>query len=74
MAPFTVTTTGFPVSKVKAAGLPPEVHLHNNGDGTGTISGTPKTTASATTDAVTITASSKAGLAAQTFTLGVGPG
>ncbi|HUD16806.1 MAG TPA: pentapeptide repeat-containing protein, partial [Acidimicrobiales bacterium] len=68
MTPFTVTATGYPVPTLKASGLPPGVKLTDNKNLTGTISGTPKSTA-AGTYTVTITASSKAGTTTQTFTL-----
>jgi hypothetical protein len=42
---FTVTTTGTPVPSITSKGvLPGYVMLMNNGDGTATISGTPRTT------------------------------
>ena len=50
---FTVTTTGSPACALSATGLPAGVTFTDNGDGTGTISGTPTT---AGTSAFTITA------------------
>ncbi len=43
---FAVTTDGGTVTKLKRVGkLPKGLHFHSNGNGTGTISGTPKSTA-----------------------------
>jgi hypothetical protein len=45
MAPFTVTTTGYPVPSLTRTGaLPPGVTFTDNGDGTATITGVPKAT------------------------------
>jgi hypothetical protein len=44
MAPFTVTTTGFPVPSLTRKGaLPSGVTFTDNGNGTATISGVPST-------------------------------
>jgi len=72
MTPFSVTATGYPTPTLKAAGLPYGVHLVDNHNGTGTISGTTRATAAGTYN-VTIIASSKAGSTTQPFTLTVDP-
>jgi len=38
---FSVTTTGFPTPSITSGALPAGVTFHDNGDGTGTLSGTP---------------------------------
>ena len=73
MAPFTVTTTGYPVPGLRASGLPQGVHLTNNLDGTGTISGTPGPRDRTGAYTVTVLASGRAGLTSQTFILTVTP-
>ncbi len=66
---FSVTTNGFPAPKLtKTGGLPPGVTFKDNGDGTATISGTP-TSSAVGSYALTLTAKSPAGTAAQAFTL-----
>ena len=72
MVPFTVSATGYPTPVVKAAGLPYGVHLVDNHNGTGTISGTPRGTAAGAYN-VSIMATSKAGSISQAFTLTVNP-
>ena len=67
MTPFAVTDTGYPVPTLRASGLPSGVKLV-----AGTIEGTPKATAAGTYP-VTITATSGAGSATQTFELTVTP-
>jgi hypothetical protein len=42
---FTVTTSGYPAPSIAAAGLPAGLSFVDNGNGTGTISGTPAATA-----------------------------
>ncbi|MGZ6988492.1 MAG: DUF7933 domain-containing protein, partial [Thermoanaerobaculia bacterium] len=70
---FTVTTTGFPVPAITVTGsLPPGVTFVDNGNGTGTLSGTPGS-GSAPSYPLTFTASNGVNPnAAQTFTLNVG--
>jgi hypothetical protein len=69
MAPFTVTTTGFPVPTLtKTGALPSGVTFTDNGNGTATISGVPKATQGGTY-VVTITARNDQGTVTQTFTL-----
>jgi PKD repeat protein len=66
---FTVTTTGDPAPKItKTGSLPPGVRFTNNGDGTATISGTPRKS-SAGPYPLTLTATNKAGTATLAFTL-----
>jgi hypothetical protein len=65
---FTVTTTGYPVPSFGWSNLPPGVTFTDNGDGTGTLSGTPTT---AGTYAVALTAASAYGSAQQTLTITV---
>ena len=73
MTPFTVSTTGYPAPNLRAAGLPAGITMVDNHNGTATISGTPRSLV-AETYPVTMTASSKAGIVTQHFTLTVGPG
>ena len=69
MAPFTVTTAGFPVpSLTKRGALPSGVTFSDNHNGTATISGNPGATRGGAY-VVTITASNDQGTASQTFTL-----
>jgi hypothetical protein len=65
---FLVTTTGYPLPTIAVSGLPTGLTLTRNGDGTATISGTPKKSGIYT---VTITATNPLGKATQTFTLTV---
>ena len=70
---FTVTTTGFPAPSITRGGsaLPSGVTFTNNGDGTGTLSGSPAA-GTGGTYAITFTATNTAGSSsAQTFTLTV---
>jgi YVTN family beta-propeller protein len=68
---FTVTTHGYPVPSISKTGtMPPGIHFADNGNGTGTISGTPNGTAIGPYT-VTLTAKNKAGTATQSFTLTV---
>jgi hypothetical protein len=64
--PFTITASGYPVPKLTASGLPTGLAMKAS-NGTATISGTP--TAAVGSYAVTITASSTAGIATVTLTL-----
>jgi large repetitive protein len=69
MAPFTVTTTGFPdPTLTKTGALPSGVTFTGSGNGTATIAGVPKATQGGTY-AVTITARNDQGTVTQTFTL-----
>jgi hypothetical protein len=64
---FTVTSTGFPAATISESGtLPNGVHFVNNGNGTGTLSGTP--TAVGTFN-ISFGASNVAGSTNQAFTL-----
>lgn len=69
MTPFTVTSSGYPNAALTETGtLPTGLSFVDNGDGTGTISGTPTGSASGVYT-VTITASNGIGApATQTFT------
>src|SRR5208282_4586897 len=68
---FTVTSTGYPVAAISQTGaLPSGVTLTDNGDGTATLAGTPAA-GSQGTYTLTITASSSAGTATQSFVLTV---
>ncbi|MGH6690172.1 MAG: beta strand repeat-containing protein, partial [Gammaproteobacteria bacterium] len=70
---FTVTTTGFPAPSIARGGvaLPAGVNFVDNGNGTGTLSGTPAA-GTGGTYAITFTASNAAGSSgAQNFTLTV---
>ena len=53
---FAVTSSGFPTAALSAAGLPAGLTFTDNGDGTGTVSGTPASGSSGTYP-VTLTAS-----------------
>ena len=66
---FTVATTGYPVPKLSATGLPAGVSFADNGDGAGTLSGTTAITAG--TYSITVTAASSGGTTTQTITLTV---
>jgi hypothetical protein len=70
---FTVTTTGTPTPSLTETGaLPTGVSFKDNGNGTGTLSGTPAS-GTAANYAITFTASNGIGTAAtQSFTLTVG--
>jgi YVTN family beta-propeller protein len=72
MTPFTVSTSGFPIAKLKATGLPSGVKLTDNADGTATITGTPKLS-SVGVHAGTIRGVSRSGSVMQTFTMIVTP-
>ena len=70
---FTVTTTGFPAASIARGGvaLPSGVSFTSNGNGTGTLTGTPAA-GTGGTYAITFTASNSAGTTlAQSFTLTV---
>lgn len=68
-APFTVTTSGFPApSLVETGTLPPGVTFVDNGDGTGTLSGTPAA-GSAGNYPITFNATNVVNSAVQPFTL-----
>ncbi len=60
MTPLTYTTTGSPQPTLSATGLPAGVTLVDNGDGTGTIAGTPAAGAGGSYDVV-VTATNEAG-------------
>ncbi len=64
---FTVQTTGAPPPTLTSSALPPGVAFHDNGNNTGTLSGTNSVTASSY--AITFTATNSAGTATQAFTL-----
>ena len=69
---FDVSATGFPSPSLSESGdLPSGVTFSDNGDGTGSLSGTPGP-GSDGSYAVTITATNGAGTTTQTFTLTVG--
>jgi hypothetical protein len=71
MAPFTITTTGFPVPSLSKNGpLPSGITFTDNHDGTATISGVPKASQGGPY-VITLTASNNQGSATQTFTLTV---
>jgi YVTN family beta-propeller protein len=66
---FTITTTGYPAPKItRTGGLPSGARFTNNGDGTATISGTPRKSAAGTYP-LRLTATNKAGTATQAFTV-----
>lgn len=68
-ASFPVTTTGYPAPAISHSGvLPTGVFLHDNGDGSATLYGTPNASG---TFAFTVTAANSAGSANQNFTLTV---
>jgi hypothetical protein len=68
---FTVTTIGSPTPTLNVTGtLPPNVSFLDNGNGTGTLSGTPAA-GTAGTHTFTITATNSAGTTPQLFTLHV---
>ncbi len=69
ITPFTVTTTGYPLPKLKAK-LPKGLTFTVNPDGSGTIAGTPVATDTGIY-AVAIGASNKAGATTQTLNLSV---
>lgn len=52
----TVTTTGLPVPSITSSGAPSWVNVHDNGDGTATVSGTPPFGSAGTTVSVPLTA------------------
>ena len=68
MNPFTVTTTGYPVSGLDERGSIDGLTFTDNGDGTATINGTPTNKGTFT---ITINAHSSYGNASQTFTITV---
>jgi hypothetical protein len=73
---FTVTTSGFPaaaLSVTSSPALPSGVTFKNNGDGTGTLAGTPPA-GSQGSYLLTIKASNSAGTASQSFNLTVNSG
>ena len=65
---FTVTTTGYPAPSFGWSNLPPGITFTDNGNGTGTLSGTPTTAGSYP---VALTATSPYGSAQQTLTITV---
>ena len=66
--PLSYTTTGSPQPTLTATGLPSGVTLQDNGDGTGTISGTPAA-GTGGTYTVTVKATNEAGSGTATLTL-----
>lgn len=78
---FTVETTGYPAARLTAAspghqggrGLPPGISFTDNGDGTGTLSGTPGRLVPGTYPVV-LTARNGHGSSSRTFTLTVAAG
>jgi hypothetical protein len=64
---FTVATTGYPTAALTAGTLPSGVRFSDNGNGTGTLSGT----VAAGIYSVPVTATNNAGTASQTITLTV---
>jgi hypothetical protein len=66
---FTVRTAGYPTPSLKSGSLPAGVSFSDNGDGTGSLSGTTAVTAGTYT--IALTASNAAGSASQTITLTV---
>jgi hypothetical protein len=66
---FTVATTGYPAAALKAGTLPGGVSFSDNGNGTGSLSGTTAITAG--TYSVPVTATNSGGTASQTITLTV---
>jgi hypothetical protein len=66
---YTVATTGYPVPKLTAGTLPAAVNFSDNGNGTGTLSGT--TAIKAGTYTLAVTATNAGGSASQTITLTV---
>ena len=70
---FSVTSSGYPVPTLTLIGSPPPgITFVDNGDGTGTFSGTPTDTTSLVYP-VTLEASSTAGTTTQSMTISVGP-
>ena len=68
---FTMLTTGYPSAALTTTGtLPAGVTFTNNGDGTGTLSGTPSSSAGGLYN-FTVTATNTVGIATQNFTLTV---
>jgi hypothetical protein len=67
---FTVTTSGYPVPRIRKSGSVPGVTFTDNGDGTATISGTPAGSASGPYT-LELTATNSAGTGDQSFTLTV---
>jgi len=63
---YTVATTGYPTAALKAGTLPGGVSFSDNGNGTGTLSGT--TAVAAGTYSVPVTATNTSGTASQTIT------
>jgi hypothetical protein len=66
---YTVAATGYPTAKLSSGTLPAGVGFSDNGNGTGSLSGT--TAVKAGTYTVTITAANAGGTASQTITLTV---
>ena len=66
---FTVAATGYPTAKLTAGTLPAGVSFSDNGNGTGSLSGT--TAVAAGTYPVTVTAANTGGTTSQTITLTV---
>ena len=64
---FTVQTTGAPIPTLTSSALPTGVTFHDNGNNTGTLSGTNAVTPSSYP--ITFTATNIAGTATQSFTL-----
>jgi Putative Ig domain len=66
---FTVNTTGYPTAALTAAGAPAGVSFSDNGNGSGTLSGT--TAVAAGSYPITFTAKNAGGTTTQSFTLTV---
>jgi Putative Ig domain len=66
---FTVNTTAYPTATLSAGTLPSGLSFSDNGNGTGTLSGT--TAVAAGTDPITFTAKNTGGTTTQSFTLTV---
>ena len=64
---FTVQTTGAPIPALTSSALPPGVSFHDNGNNTGTLSGTASVVPFSYN--ITFTATNSAGAPTQTFTL-----
>jgi hypothetical protein len=66
---YTVATSGYPTAKLTAGTLPAAVSFSDNGNGTGTLSGT--TAIKAGTYTLTVTATNSGGTVSQTITITV---
>ncbi|WP_406191734.1 putative Ig domain-containing protein [Streptomyces sp. NBC_01017] len=68
---FTVSASGVPTPALTAQGLPSWADFTDNGDGTGTVTGTPAGTDDLGTPTFTVTAENSSGTASKEFTLTV---